>query len=180
MAIMEDSMRKWLIVILYALIYILIHEGSHVLVSTTFGEFNSLKWTVISPEVVFNTPVPERAGFQWALIAGVPSVITISLGYLLLGYREKAAQLESQFYKGLVYFQTMVLMIADPLNLSIGPFVYDGDAIGVSVGLGISQYIIQAIFFILLLVNRELIATKLLPAFGVDTNHLLLHPWFTR
>jgi hypothetical protein len=173
-------MKKWLIVILNALVYNLIHEGSHVLVSAAFGEFNTVRWTVISPEVVFNTPVPERAGFQWALIAGVPSVLTIILGYLLLGYRQKAAQLESQFSAGLVYFQTMVLMIADPLNLSIGPFVYGGDAIGVSVGLGISQYIIQAIFFILLLINRELIATKLLPVFGVDTNHLLLRPWFTR
>ncbi len=132
---------------------------------------------MIGPEVIFKTPVEQRSGFQWALISGSSNLITILLGYLLLLNRQRLSQATSLFSKGLVYFLTVLLLVADPLNLSIGPFFYGGDVYGIAEGLGIHRYVIQFVFLIILLVNRELIATNLLPAYDVETDQILFRPW---
>ena len=69
-------------------------------------------------------------------------------------------------------------MIFDPFNLSIGPFIWGGDINGITTGLRINQYVVQSIFLIILLINRELIAQKLLPEFSIETKHILLRKWF--
>ena len=171
-------MRKFLVFILAVMAYLLLHEGLHAGISAAFGELETIRWNVIGPEVVFKTPVELRSGFQWALISGISNLVTIGIGYLLLSRAGKINGMKSLLARGFVYYLTIIFLITDALNLSIGPFVYGGDALGIAEGLGVSRYLIQAVFLVVLLINRELIAQRLLPAFGVETNHLLLRPWF--
>lgn len=170
-------MRRFVILILIILLYMVIHEGAHVATAAFFDEFETVTWNVIGPEVIFKTPVEQRGGSQWAWISGVSNLITILLGYLLLLNRNRLSQAGSLFSKGLAYFLTVLLLIADPLNLSIGPFFYGGDVYGIAEGLGIHHYVIQFVFLVVLLINRELIATKLLPAYDVETDQILFRPW---
>jgi len=79
--------------------------------------------------------------------------------------------------KAVIYYWTILSLLLDPLNLSIGPFIYGGDANGIAAGLNIHRYVIQAAFLGVFLINRELVAQKLLPMFGVKTDHPLLKPW---
>jgi len=72
------------------------------------------------------------------------------------------------------------LLILDPLNISIGPLIYGGDANGIAVGFGVNRWLVQAIFFVLFILNRELAAQKILPAYGISTRHPLLIPWFAK
>ena len=58
---------------------------------------------------------------------GGSNLITILLGYLQLLNRQRFSQATSLISKELVYFLTILLLVADPLNLSIGPFFYGGD-----------------------------------------------------
>jgi len=81
------------------------------------------------------------------------------------------------FLKASIYYLTLLGLLLDPLNLSIGPFIYGGDVNGIAVGLDISRYLVQTIFFLILLANRELVAQKLLPMYDVKTEHPLLRPW---
>jgi hypothetical protein len=86
--------------------------------------------------------------------------------------------LATGFWRALSYYATVLFLLLDALNLSIGPFLYGGDANGIAVGLGIDRLTIQAVFFIVLLVNRELIASKLMPLFDVHPKSILFQPWF--
>ena len=70
------------------------------------------------------------------------------------------------FFAAILYYITFLFLVLDALNLSIGPFFYGGDVHGIARGLGVHHYVIQLVFFIVLLFNRELIAQKLMRAIG--------------
>jgi len=170
-------MKKWLMFIIALVLFLFIHEGLHVITGVIFNEFETVRWNVIGPEVIFKTPVNERHGVQWAFISGVSNLATILLGYILLSVREKFVDIQNNFVRGGFYYFVIALLLFDPFNLSIAPFFIGGDVFGIAEGLNISPYILQFVFFIILLLNRELIAQKLVPAFDVKTKHPLLRPW---
>jgi hypothetical protein len=112
--------------------------------------------------------------------------LTANLATILMGYLMLAAAVclgpirqagKNLFLADLVYWLALFGLIADPLNLSIGPFFYGGDVNGIAVGLEVNRLAIQAVFLVVFLVNRELVAQKLLPAYGIQTSHPLFKPW---
>jgi hypothetical protein len=99
------------------------------------------------------------------------------MGYLLLLLGPRLARSRRWFLKASVYYLTLISLLVDAFNLSIGPFIYGGDVKGIALGLGINRYLVQTVFFLVLLANRELVAQRLLPTYHVKTEHLLLRPW---
>ena len=170
-------MKKWLAFLLAVLTYIALHEGAHALVAAIFGELKAFQLKPFGFEVIFRTPTDERTGIQWALISGTSNVLTLLLGYSLLMFGEKCNRLKSSFLKASVFYITLLLLLIDAFNLSLGPFIYGGDVNGIAVGLGIHRYLIQAFFFLVMLTNREFIAQKLFPTYNVQPRHPLLKPW---
>lgn len=71
---------------------------------------------------------------------------------------------------------TLSFLLLDPVNLSIGSFIYGGDANGIAVSFGLNQYMIRAAFFGLFLLDRELVVQKLFPLYNVETKHPLFQP----
>ena len=169
-------MKKWLAFILAVVIFFTVHEGAHALIATIYSEYAAFHIGPIGLEVVFRTPVGERIGAKWAIISGISNLATITMGYLLLLFGQRFAHARSMFAKAGIYYWTILSLLLDPLNLSIGPFIYGGDANGIAAGLSINRYVIQAVFLGVFLMNRELVAQKLLPLFGVKTDYPLLRP----
>lgn len=60
-----------------------------------------------------------------------------------------------------------------PLNLAIGPFAYGGDALGIAAGLQVPVLLVQAVALVVFLVDREVVAQRLLPAYSIETKHPL-------
>lgn len=170
-------MKKWLAFMLAVLIFAAVHEGAHALVAAIFGEVRAFHVRPIGLEVVFRTPTDERAGVQWAFISGTSNVLTLLLGYSLLMLSQKCNHIQSAFLKASVFYLTLLSLLLDAFNLSIGPFIFGGDVNGIAVGLGINRYLIQALFFMVMFANRELVAQKLLPIYGMQATHPLLKPW---
>lgn len=170
-------MKKWLAFMLAVVIFFAVHEGAHALTATVYGEYAAFRVGPIGLEVVFRTPVDERIGIKWAFISGLSNLATITMGYLLLLFGQRFAHAHSMFMKAGIYYLTILSLLLDPLNLSIGPFIYGGDVNGIAAGLNINRYVIQAFFFGVFLINRELVAQKLLPVYGTKTDHPLLKPW---
>jgi len=110
-------------------------------------------------------------------ISGVSNVITVLLGYLLLFFVKPIANMKNTFLSAVGYWLIMMFLVLDPLNLSVGPFLYGGDIGGIVAGFGINQYVVQFLAFIIFLINRELVAQILLPAYGIKTDHPLFKPW---
>lgn len=171
-------MKRWFYFLLALLIFAIVHEGMHAITAFMFGEFHSFHVRPYGLEVVFQTPVSSRSGIQWAIISGSSNVLTLLIGYLLFLLRGRFINSKSGFWKAFSYYATFLFLLLDALNLSVGPFFYGGDANGISVGLGINRLIIQAFFFIVLMINRELIASKLVPLYKVYAANFLLQPWF--
>lgn len=171
-------MRKYLTFILATIIFAIIHEGTHAFIAMVFEEYQAFQVHPYGLEVIFKTSVAERQGIKWGFISGMSNVVTLLLGYLMFLFRVKIARLlRSSFLSALGYWLNILFLLLDSLNLSIGPFIYGGDIGGIVVGFGINQYLVQIVFFVIFLLNRELIAQKLLPAYGIKTKHPLFRPW---
>ena len=170
-------MRKWLAFFLALIVISVLHESVHAATAAIFNEPATFHIRPYGLEVIYKTSVNERYGVQWAVIAGASNLVTLFTGYLLLLLRQRFINSKIWLVKGGVFYLTILSLLADPLNLSFGPFIYNGDAVGIAVGLGISRYVIQALFLIVLLVNRELIAQTLFPAYQVHIESLLWRPW---
>jgi len=173
-------MRKLLIVALALILYATVHEGLHALAASWYGEFEAFHVRPYGLEVTFRTPVAERQGSRWAVISGLPNAVTLLLGYLLLSLRRPLAALRSRLLRDLSYWVTLLFLLLDAFNLSIVPLLFGGDVHGIATGLGLPVGLVIALGFPLLLINRELAAGLLLPAFGVETTHPLFRPWFAR
>lgn len=171
-------MRKVLMLLVAVAIIALIHEGVHGLAAFAYGEYKAFHVRSYGLEVEFETPVEERQGAKWAVISGTANLLTCLLGYTLLLPRKRFSKAPSQVLRGLAYWLTLLALLADPLNLSIGSFLYGGDVNGIVVGWGVSPFAVQIVAFVVLLLNRELIVQKLFPAYGVQTQHFLFGPWF--
>ena len=170
-------MKKWLAFVLAVIVFFTVHEGLHAVTAMIYGEYDAFHVRPFGLEVTAKTPVDERSGIQWAVFSGTSNLVTVMMGYLLLAFGQRVARSSNVFLKASIYYLTLLGLVLDPFNLSIGPFIYGGDVNGIAVGLGISRYLIQAIFFLVLLLNRELVAQKLLPMYEVKTAHPLLRPW---
>ncbi len=169
-------MKRWLAFLLAVLVLFTVHEGMHAWMAVLHGEYESFHVRSIGFEVTYRTAVGERSGIQWAFISGASNLVTLLMGYLLLVFGERLARLRSVFLRASTFYLTILSLLSDPFNLSIGPFIYGGDANGIAVGLGISRYVIQGIFLVVLLVNRELVVQKLLPMYDVQVKHILFRP----
>ncbi len=169
-------MKRWLTFLFAGLVLLTVHEGTHALMAMLYGEYEAFHVRPIGFEVTFRTAVDERSGIQWAIISGASNLVTLLMGYLLLVFGARLARLRSGFLRATTFYLTMLSLLADPFNLSIGPFIYGGDANGIAVGLGINRYLIQFIFLVVLLVNRELVAQKLFPMYNLQVKHILFRP----
>lgn len=169
-------MKRWCAFLLAVLVLLAVHEGMHALMAMLYGEYEAFHIRLVGAEVTLRTAVDERSGIQWAFISGASNMATLLMGYLLLMLGERLARLHSVFLRASIFYLTMLSLLSDPFNLSIGPFIYGGDANGIAVGLGINRYVIQAIFLVVLLVNRELVAQKLFPMYDVQVKHILFRP----
>ncbi len=170
-------MRNLVAFLLALTLFALIHEGAHVATAIVFDEYESFHVRNYGLEVTFKTPVEMRSGFEWALISGISNLLTTSLGYYFYAIRRRFANSSRAIIVGLGYWLTILFLILDPLNLSIGLIIYGGDATGIAVGLNVSRWLVQGIFLAIFLINREIVARNVLPDFGVRANHPMFRPW---
>jgi len=177
---MKVLMKKYLTLILSLVIIAIIHEGLHAVIANAYSEYGGFRVRPYGLEVIYNTPVEERAGIRWGFISGASNIATVMLGYLLFAFRSRLVRHQNDFIRALSYWLIIYLLLLDPLNLSIGSLLYGGDINGIVVGLGISQWVIRGIFFSVFFLNRELVAGVVLPTFGVRTKHPLLRPWIAQ
>lgn len=169
-------MSKLLMFILALIILAALHEGIHAVVALMYTELDGVHIRPLGLEVTYQTGVDERSGIQWAFISGSSNLITIFIGYLMLVTGKKFVRLNNVYLKLLIFYLTLLALLVDPFNCSIGPFIYGGDADGIAMGIGINRYVVQAVFLFMLLVNRELIVRKLFPIYKIQTRHILFRP----
>ncbi|MDP2871669.1 MAG: hypothetical protein Q8P31_03940 [Bacillota bacterium] len=169
-------LRKYMPLVAVLILFAVIHEGTHAVVALAFDEYQAMQVHPYGLEVIFRTPVDERAGFEWAYISGLSNLITLTIGYILFALRRPLSTIGSTFPRATAYWVTVLFMLADALNLSLGPFIYGGDINGIVRGFGISRPTVQVAFFLVLMLNRELLIHNVLPLYGIKTRHIMFRP----
>ena len=170
------AVKKYFSLLLAILIFMVIHEGIHAVLALLFDEYQAFQVHSYGLEVIYRTPIADRAGIKWGFIAGSSNIFTLAVGYVLFCYREKTSLLRNPFLRLLSYWSTLVFLLLDPLNLSIMPFFFGGDIGGIVRGFGFNKHSVQAVFLAVLLINRELIIHRIFPLFGVENKHPLFKP----
>ncbi len=169
-------LRRYIPLVAVLALFAVIHEGTHAVVALAFDEYQAMRVHPYGLEVIFRTPVDARVGVEWAYISGLSNLITLTIGYILFALRTPLASIGSTFARAMAYWVTVLFMLADALNLSLGPFIYGGDVNGIVRGFGISRPTVQIVFFLVLMLNRELLIHDVLPLYGIKTRHIMFRP----
>jgi len=170
-------MKRWVSFLLAVATALFLHEALHALLAALWGELADVRAVMgLFPEVVYGTPVSDRQGSHWAVIAGSPSLATVALGYSLLALRGPISRLPHGLRRSFLFYLTLICLVMDPLNLFVGPFVYGGDAEGIAAGLGIRVEWVQGGALLLLLAGRELVARALFPFYKTGRPPWLFRP----
>jgi hypothetical protein len=170
-------MRNLIALLLVWMFFALIHEGAHAATAMALDEYAGFHVRGFGLEVTFKTSLDERSGFKWTLISGTSNLITIALGYGCYAIRRRFISSRHLIVVALGYWLCILFLTLDPLNLIIGPFIYGGDAMGIAAGLNVSPQLIQGASLLIFLINREIVAHRVLPDFGISTRHPLFRPW---
>ncbi|OFY62095.1 MAG: hypothetical protein A2V64_09065 [Bacteroidetes bacterium RBG_13_43_22] len=173
-------MKNWIYFIIAWILYMVIHEGVHAFAALQYGEYDSILIHWYGPQVIYVTPVAERIpDIKWFAISGASNLATLLTGYILYSLRKRIGRVKSVPLRSILYYTTIVLLLFDAINLSLGPFLYGGDINGISTGLAIKPWIIQILFGCILLVNRELIV-KFMESFNIRSVNVLFKSWYNK
>ena len=145
---------------LAALIQHTIHELTHFLAARGLGEvvseFRFLTNGMFTSQVIFATPIAERAGLHWLVIAWSPALVTIMIGYLLYLFRDRWLT-EVRPLNAALWFATAYFLLVDPLYLALlAPFFGGGDA-GAVEAVGWPQWPVHVVAGAVLVVNGWLV-----------------------
>lgn len=143
----------------------LIHEGAHYALARACGErvreVRVLTNGWGTSQVINETPVEQRVGAHWLLIAWVPSAVTTGLGYLLWAVRRRFHGRRPLAAAGL--YAGFFFLLIDPVYLSVLSWVVGGDA-EAAAAVGWPPWSVRLVALPVFLVNAWLVRGWLLEA----------------
>lgn len=164
----ETNIRKWISLIVAVLIYYIIHEGSHLLVALSYGVLKKIKLSTLGVQIVINDA--NLSNFNLAIFCVVGFLSTFITSYILVLLINKIVKLKSKYLKTIFYYTTLILLLLDPLYLTIlYNFVGGGDMNGILL-FNISNTIIKLFFFIILILNLFVFIKVVLPKYKKSFN----------
>ena len=116
--------------VIIVLLHNFIHEGVHYLACRFFGErvlefrFLSNGWG--TSQVIYATPVAERVGAHWLVIAWAPAVVTVLIGYVVYLNR-KRWWTRWRLVNGGVWYAALFFLCLDPFYFAALSLLFSGD-----------------------------------------------------
>ena len=142
-----------------ALLHNLVHEGIHYLAANLLGEevleFRFLTNGWGTSQVIFATPVDERAGAHWLVIAWAPSVVTVAIGYLVYLNRERWWTRWRWINAG-IWYAALFFLCLDPFYLGLLSLLMGSDLDAVA-AVGWSPWPTRLLVLTVLAVNAWLL-----------------------
>lgn len=137
-----------------------IHEGVHLLAATALGQpveaFLLLTNGWGSSRVIYAAPVPDRMGSEWLIIAWLPAVVTVGIGYLLYAVRHNL--LSSQpLCNTLIFYGVAFFLLIDPAYFGVLSWLIAGDDTEAAAAIGWNPWPAQLLAIGLLAVNGFLV-----------------------
>ena len=141
-----------------ALVHNAFHEWVHLAAAWALGErvleFRLLTNGWGTSQVIFATPVDERSGAAWLVIAWAPAVLTTLVGYALYLARGRLLG-RVKLLNVQLWFLGVFFLLLDPLYLGVLSLVVGG-VIGAVAAVGWSPWPVRLVAILLLFVNVRL------------------------
>ncbi len=142
--------------------YYIIHEGAHLVYALTTGVFKQINFMWLGMQIdVYNTAMTDM---QMGIFCIVGAAATFALGYTLVLLCDKICKVQNKVFKAVMYYITIIMLLLDPLYLSIlCGFFGGGDMNGIS--LLVPEIAARIGFGILLIVNGFVFWKAVLPKY---------------
>lgn len=159
------SVRKRLYLLAPALVVVLlhnaVHESLHYLAATLLGEevpeFRFLTNGWGSSQVIYATPVAERVGVRWLVIAWLPAMTTTLVGYLVFVNRRRLLT-RQPFLNALAWYVGAFFLLIDPLYFALLSLAVPGGDVEAAAAVGWSVWPVRLFAVAVSLVNLWLVA----------------------
>ena len=161
---MTATTRKVIGLVAGILIYYLVHEGAHLGLAMLFGVFQEIRFIQMGVQIAITHP-NVMSTMQFAVFNVAGAVASLTTAYLLVLFAKRINRISHKVLKAIGYYTTILLLLNDPIYLSVlSGFVGGGDMNGI-VMFGISEMVARLLFGILGLVNLAIIWKYVLPVY---------------
>ena len=159
---MNKQIRQYLGLLSAGLVYYLVHEGAHLIYALSIGVFRQINFMGVGVQV--DVYAQQMSNFQMGVFCVVGAVATTIVAYALTLSATQICKVRSKVFKACMYYITLIMLLLDPLYLSIlCGFFGGGDMNGIA--LLIPERAARILFGVLLLINGLLFWKVILPKY---------------
>ena len=114
---MNKKIRQYLGLITAVLIYYLIHEGAHLIYALSIGVFRQINFMGLGIQV--DVYAQQMSNLQMGIFCLVGAVATTLVAYVLTLAAPQICKSSSKVFKACMYYITLIMLLLDPLYLSV-------------------------------------------------------------
>lgn len=159
---MSKRIRQYLGLITAVLVYYLIHEGAHLIYALSIGVFRQINFMGVGVQV--DVYAEQMSNLQMGIFCLVGAVATAIAAYGMTLAAPRICKASSEVFKACMYYITLIMLLLDPLYLSVlCGFFGGGDMNGIF--LLLPEVAARILFGILLVINGLLFWKVILPKY---------------
>lgn len=159
---MTKRVRQYLGLFAAIIAYYVIHEGAHLIFALSIGVFKQINFIGLGMQIdVYADRMSDK---QLGMFCVVGAIATTIVAYVLVILAGKIKDVPSKVFKACMYYITIIMLLMDPLYLSLLCGIFGGgDMNGIS--LLIPEMVARIGYGVLLLVNSIVFFKAVLPQY---------------
>lgn len=160
---MSKRMRQYLGIISALISYYVIHEGAHLLTALCMGTFRQINFMGLGIQIdVF---ADRMSDVQMGIFCLVGGLATLLCAYILTALCRVICRAKSKAYRAIMYYITMIMLLLDPLYLSILCGFFGGGDMN-DISLLIPEAAARITAGVLLIINGIIFFKAVLPTYS--------------
>ena len=161
---MSKRIRQYFGLITAVLAYYLIHEGAHLIYALSIGVFRQINFMGLGVQV--DVYAQQMSNLQMGIFCLVGAVATTLAAYILTLAAPQICKSSSKVFKACMYYITLIMLLLDPLYLSVlCSFFGGGDMNGIA--LLLPEVAARILFGVILVINGLLFWKVILPKYKI-------------
>ena len=167
LTIINKRIRQYISLIAAVLVYYLIHEGAHLITALCMGVFEEVKFLGLGMQV--DVAAAQMTDLQMGIFCLAGAVCTLIAAVLLTLLAPNICRIKSKIVKASFYYITMIMLLLDPLYLSVlCGFFGGGDINGIR--LLFPEVAARSVFGVLFIVGLIVFIKRILPLYKAAFN----------
>ena len=159
---MKKSIRQYTGLLSAVVAYYVVHEGAHLIYALYAGAFRQINFMGIGMQIgIYEERMTDT---ELGIFCIVSAAATMIAAYVLTMASARICKAKSKIFKACMYYITIVMLLLDPLYLSIlCGFFGGGDMNGIA--LLLSEWLARSFFGVLLVINCVIFWKVVLPKY---------------